>query len=250
VSATSLALAIEVRGVTLEYRLVHEKHVSLKEALIRFFRGGRLLVEQFRALDGVSFAVSHGEALGVIGRNGSGKTSLLRLLAGVLSPTEGSIGIPGRVATLIDLGAGFNPELSGEENIYLAGALYGFSRNEMRSKFENIVRFAELERFIHVPVKNYSAGMSARLGFSIATDVDPDVLLVDEVLAVGDEAFQKKCLERMRRFREAGKTIILVSHDLHTVQTFCDRLLLLDHGKLRMDGDPREVVAAYRDGVP
>jgi ABC-type polysaccharide/polyol phosphate transport system ATPase subunit len=250
VSAPSSALAVEVRDVALEYRLVHERNVSFKEALIRLFRGDRFLIEQFRALDGVTFDVSRGEALGIIGRNGSGKTSLLRLLARVLQPTKGTIDIHGRVATLIDLGAGFNPELSGEENIYLAGALYGFSRSEMRAKFDGIVRFAELERFIHVPVKNYSAGMSARLGFSIATDVDPDVLLVDEVLAVGDEAFQKKCFERMQAFQESGKTIVLVSHDLHTVQDFCDRVLLLDHGKVGLDGDPRKVVESYRNGVP
>jgi ABC-type polysaccharide/polyol phosphate transport system ATPase subunit len=233
----------------LEYRLVHERQVSLKEAVIRFLRGSAFRkdkVERFRALDDLSFRVQRGEALGVIGHNGSGKTSLLRLLAGVLTPTRGVVDVRGRITTLIDLGAGFNQELSGEENVYLCGALYGFSRAAMRARFDRIVKFAELERFIEVPVKNYSAGMSARLGFAIATDVDPEVLLVDEVLGVGDEAFQNKCRERMNQFKKQGRTIVLVSHDLHAVETFCDRAILLEHGKLAAEGNPREVVETYR----
>ncbi|HET9886596.1 MAG TPA: ABC transporter ATP-binding protein [bacterium] len=247
--APKSGVAVSIRNLCLEYRLVHERQVSLKEAVIRFLRGSAFrkgLVERFRALDNLSFTVQRGEALGVIGHNGSGKTSLLRLLAGVLSPTSGAVDVQGRITTLIDLGAGFNQELSGEENVYLCGALYGFSRAAMRARFDRIVKFAELERFIEVPVKNYSAGMSARLGFAIATDVDPEVLLVDEVLGVGDEAFQAKCRERMNLFKSQGRTIILVSHDLNAIGTFCDRALLLERGKLVAEGRPQEVIETYR----
>jgi ABC-type polysaccharide/polyol phosphate transport system ATPase subunit len=242
-----VSAAVRVREVVMEFRLVHERNLTLKEAVVRRLKGQRRdRVERFRALDGVSFEVQPGEALGIIGPNGSGKTTMLRLLAGVLSPTSGTIDIDGRVTTLIELGAGFNPELSGEENISLAGALYGFGRDRMRRKFDGIVQFADLERFIHVPLKNYSAGMSARLGFSVATDVDPDVLVVDEVLAVGDEAFQTRCIQRMNAFREARKTIVLVSHDLDVVQRFCSRVLRLEHGRIVQEGPAAEVVAAYR----
>ncbi|NNE42897.1 MAG: ABC transporter ATP-binding protein [Gemmatimonadetes bacterium] len=240
------APAVRVQDVVMEFRLVHERNDTLKEAIVRRLQGkGSGHVEQFRALDGVSFDVSPGESIGIIGHNGSGKTTLLRLLAGVLTPTHGSVDIRGRVSTLIELGAGFNPDLSGAENIFLAGALYGFGRREMAEKFDRIVEFSELDRFIEVPVKNYSSGMSARLGFSIATDVDPDVLVVDEVLAVGDQAFQDKCMERMQSFRERGKTIVLVSHDLDGVREFCSRGVLLDHGKIIARGTGPEVVEHY-----
>ncbi|MEZ5066735.1 MAG: ABC transporter ATP-binding protein [bacterium] len=248
-TASSSTPPVRVRDVVMEFRLVRESRLSLKEALIRALRGERTRPEQFRALDGISFEVAHGEALGIIGANGSGKTTTLRLLAGVLRPTEGSIEIDGRVTTLIDLGAGFNPELSGGENVYLAGALYGFSQAEMRGKFDRIVAFAGLESFIDVPVKNYSSGMSARLGFALATDVDPDVLIVDEVLGVGDAEFQARCFDRMRRFRESGKTIVFVSHDLATVRSFCDRAILLRHGRSIREGSAEEVVAAYESGL-
>ncbi|MGH2570148.1 MAG: ABC transporter ATP-binding protein [bacterium] len=237
--------AIRVDDVSMEFRLVHERSTTLKEAFVRYLRGRRSRVEQFRALDGVRFEVAHGEALGIIGHNGSGKTTMLRLLAGVMTPTAGGIEVDGRITTLIDLGGGFHPDLSGEENVFLTGALYGFSRAEMRRRLPGIVEFAEVERFIEVPVKNYSSGMSARLGFSIATHVDPDILVVDEVLAVGDDAFQQKCFARMRSFRERKKTIVLVSHDLGTVEKFCDRVLLLDHGRIVAQGAPPEVIAAY-----
>jgi len=238
-------MRVSVDNVVMEFRLVRERNLTMKEAVVRMLRGERLQVEQFRALDGVSFGVDAGQVLGIVGPNGSGKTTMLRLLAGVLRPTSGEVRVRGRLSTLIDLGAGFNPDLSGEENVYLAGALYGFSRTEMREKLPRIVEFSELERFIQVPVKNYSAGMSARLGFSIATDVDPDVLIVDEVLAVGDQSFQEKCLARMESFRREDKTIILVSHDLSAVQSFCDRAILLRNGHIRAEGAPADVVAAY-----
>ena len=236
---------IRVEDVGIEFRLVHERNVTLKEAAVRFLRGQRRKVEAFRALEAISFEVGAGEALGVVGHNGSGKTTLLRLLAGVLSPTSGRIEMNGRVTTLIELGAGFSPDLSGEENVYLAGALYGFSRAEMKEKLDRIVEFAELEKFIGVPVKNYSSGMSARLGFSIATDVDPDILLVDEVLAVGDDSFQQRCATRMNGFRDEGKTIVLVSHDLTMIREFCSHAVLLDHGRIVAHGLPDDVVAQY-----
>ncbi len=241
--------AVFAEDLVMEFRLVHERNMTLKEAAVRLVGGRRSAIERFRALDGVGFEVARGEALGIIGHNGSGKTTLLRLLAGVMVPTTGRIKIEGRITTLIELGAGFNPQLTGEENIYLAGALYGISQHEMRRQFDEIVAFAELERFVHVAVKNYSSGMSARLGFSIATVIDPDVLIVDEVLAVGDEAFQEKCFARMVDFRDRGKTIVLVSHDLPLVERFCDRALLLDHGRLVAQGDPAEVVKSYQTGA-
>jgi homopolymeric O-antigen transport system ATP-binding protein len=239
------AVNVTVDGLVMEFRLRRERNLTLKQAFVESLRGKRPEIERFRALDDVSLSVGPGEALGVIGHNGSGKTTLLRLLAGVIEPTTGRIVVNGRVTTLIDLGAGFNPDLSGEENVFLAGALYGFSRAHMRSRLDRIVAFAELERFIQVPVKNYSAGMSARLGFSLATDIDPDILLVDEVLAVGDQSFQDKCLDRMNAFRRDGKTIVLVSHDLDTIREFCDRAVLLEHGRIVREGAPGDVVGAY-----
>lgn len=240
---------IRVQDVGIEFRLVHERNITLKEAAVRFLRGQRRQVEPFQALADISFEVGPGEVLGVVGHNGSGKTTLLRLLAGVLEPTSGWIEMNGRVTTLIELGAGFNPDLSGEENVYLAGALYGFSRAEMKEKLPRIVEFAELEQFIGVPMKNYSSGMSARLGFSIATDVDPAILLVDEVLAVGDDSFQQRCAARMNGFREAGKTIVLVSHDLGMIREFCSHAVLLDHGRMIARGQPDEVVDRYLHGA-
>jgi ABC-type polysaccharide/polyol phosphate transport system ATPase subunit len=241
--------AVLVEDVTMEFLLVHERSLSFKEATIRALRGQRRHAERFRALDGVTFRVAPGEALGVIGPNGSGKTTLLRLLVGVLAPTGGCVRLAGRVTSLIELGAGFNPELSGEENVFLAGALYGIGRKEMRAKLPGIIEFAELERFAHVPVKNYSSGMSARLGFAVATDVDPEILVVDEVLAVGDASYQTKCFARMRRFRGDGKTIVLVSHDLSTVATFCDRALLLRDGRIAAEGMPADVISSYTGGA-
>lgn len=233
----------------MEFLLVHERNLSLKESAIRVLRGQRRRAERFRALDGVSFRVASGEAVGIIGPNGSGKTTLLRLLVGVIAPTSGRVQLAGRVTSLIELGAGFNPELSGEENVFLAGAIYGIRRKEMRAKLPAIIEFAELERFAQVPVKNYSSGMSARLGFAVATDVDPEILVVDEVLAVGDASFQAKCFARMRKFREAGRTIVLVSHDLSTVANFCDRAILLQHGRIVAEGVPAEVIAFYGGSV-
>jgi ABC-type polysaccharide/polyol phosphate transport system ATPase subunit len=194
----------------------------------------------------VSFSVEKGEVLGIIGENGSGKSSLLKVIAGIYPPSEGIVFKKGKVSALIELGAGFQPELTGAENIFLNGSLLGFSKKEMEEKFEKIVQFAELEHFIDTPLQNYSSGMYMRLGFAIATEVNPDILLVDEILAVGDEGFQKKCFERMLGFKKGNKTIVFVSHDLGAVEKICDRVILLHHGKILADGEPVEVISKYR----
>lgn len=201
------------------------------------------------ALDGVSFSVSRGEAFGVIGSNGSGKSTLLKLLAGILQPTRGEVLVRGRVAALIELGAGFHPEISGRENVYINGAVLGLTRREIDHRYESIVEFSGLGDFMEEPVKNYSSGMYVRLGFAVAVHTDPDVLLVDEVLAVGDEAFAHRCLARIEEFVAAGKTLVLVSHSLSLVEENSERVLWLEKGKVRMVGEPRRVIDAYRQSV-
>jgi ABC-type polysaccharide/polyol phosphate transport system ATPase subunit len=207
-------------------------------------RGER--IEVFSHLD---LEIPRGISLGVIGRNGSGKSTLLKLLAGIYKPDSGTIQLEGRIASLIELGAGFHPEFTGRENVFINGAVMGLSRKEIEARFDRIVRFAELESFIDAPVRTYSSGMYVRLGFSVAVNVDPDILLVDEVLAVGDESFSHKCLDQMIAFKKAGKTIVLVTHDLPTVERFCEEAVWLDGGCLRAQGPPRQVVDAYRQEV-
>jgi ABC-type polysaccharide/polyol phosphate transport system ATPase subunit len=197
------------------------------------------------ALRDVSFKVSEGEALGIVGHNGAGKTTLLKLLSRITAPTKGRIEIHGRLAALIEVGSGFHPELTGRENVYLHGAMLGMRRNEITEKMDSIIAFSGLEKYIDVPVKRYSSGMYVRLGFSVAAHLEPDIVLLDEVLAVGDVAFQAKCLERISALREAGRTIVFVSHDLASVYRLCDRAILLHHGCVVMDGPPRTVVDEY-----
>lgn len=201
------------------------------------------------ALDGVSFAVGAGEAFGVIGGNGSGKSTLLKVVAGILKPTSGRVEALGRVAALIELGAGFHPEISGRENVYINGAVLGLSRKQIDRRFDDIVEFSGLGDFIEEPVKNYSSGMYVRLGFAVAVHTDPDVLLVDEVLAVGDEAFAHRCIRRIEELLAAGRTLLFVSHALDLVEDLCDRVLWLDEGRARLLGSPRRVVDAYRQAV-
>src|SRR5581483_2922206 len=203
----------------------------------------------FEALKGVSFDVSAGKTFGIVGRNGSGKSTMLKLIAGIGKPTSGTVRVNGRVSALIELGAGFQPEISGRENVFINGLMLGLSRREIAQRFDEIVRFAELEEFIDAPVKTYSSGMYMRLGFAVAINVDPDVLLVDEVLAVGDEAFTHKCLDKFAEFRRRGKTILLVTHSLPVVERFCDDAVWLDEGSVRAQGDPRRVVDAYLTAV-
>ena len=235
---------IEVNHVTKEFQLGHLR--SLKEAAIEALwrlRGRPVPPrDAFKALDDVNFQVEPGEVVGIIGQNGAGKSTMLKLLAGISRPTHGSIAVRGRVAPLIEVGAGLVPDLSGRENIYVNGAILGLKRAEIARKFDEIVAFAELEEFIDTPIKRYSSGMQVRLGFSIATVVDADILIVDEVLAVGDLAFQRKSFDRMDELiRRQHKTVLLVSHNIRQVERICSRVVLLDHGQLLRDGNPKEV---------
>ena len=234
--------AITVEGVSKNFRIYRRKETTLKETILRGRRGEW---EELCAADNLSFTVPHGQALGVIGPNGAGKSTLLKMLARILTPDDGRIAIDGRVSALLELGAGFHPEYSAVENIFLSGAFYGMSRSQLKPRVDSIIEFAELERFADNPVKTYSSGMYARLGFAIAVSVEPDVLLCDEVLAVGDESFRQRCYDRMLEFRDAGRTVVLVTHDLGAVHQFCDRAIWLQRGAIQRDGDPRSVVRAY-----
>ncbi len=228
----------------MRYRVAREKIPSLKEYAIRRLKH-RMLYDEFEALREFSVAVHRGEAVGVIGRNGAGKSTLLRVIARVIRPTQGRVVIAGKVAPILELGLGFHSELTGRENVLLQGALLGFSRAAMQKRMEAIVAFAELEEFINAPMRTYSTGMAARLAFAVATDVDPDILLIDEVLAVGDERFQMKCEARMAAFREAGKTIVFVSHAAGQVRKTCDRAVWLHEGRTVAMGPAADVVDAY-----
>lgn len=237
--------AVRFENVSKRFRIYHEKHHSLKENVLTMFRDRRRW-EDFWALRGVDIEIPKGQMLGIIGENGSGKSTCLKLLARIYRPDTGAVTVNGSLTALIELGAGFQPDFTGRENVYLNGSILGFSRSEIDDRYDEIVAFAELEKFIDTPVKNYSSGMYMRLGFSIAIHVDPDILLIDEILAVGDEAFQQKCLERIRYFRKVGKTIVFVSHALGSVEALCDRAILLTKGKLTADGQPAHTIAEYR----
>jgi ABC-type polysaccharide/polyol phosphate transport system ATPase subunit len=240
--------AIEAVNVTKIYRRFarQRQFATLKSALLRGSLVRDLQPDQtFPALRGVSFTVPKGCTYGVIGRNGSGKSTLLKCVAGITRPNEGHIKVDGRISALIELGAGFHPEISGRENIFINGIMLGLSKREIQKRFDEIVEFAELQDFIDAPVKTYSSGMYMRLGFAVAIHVDPEVLLVDEVLAVGDQGFTHKCLDKFSEFRRRNKSILLVTHSLDLVERFCDQALWLDHGKTKAEGDPRKVVASY-----
>jgi len=240
--------AVDARDVAKVYRrFLHKNQFkTLKSAIVTGSLLGDLSPDQtFTALDDVSFEVRQGSTFGVIGENGSGKSTLLKLLAGITKPTRGSLAVRGRVSALIELGAGFHPEISGRENVAINGIMLGLSRREVEERFDEIVAFAEMERFIDAPVKTYSSGMYARLGFAVAIHVDPDVLLIDEVLAVGDEAFTRKCLDKIGEFRRRGKTILIVSHSLGLVEKMCDDALWLRGGRVADRGDPKRVIDAY-----
>jgi ABC-type polysaccharide/polyol phosphate transport system ATPase subunit len=244
--------AIEITNASKVYRRYgHRKQfATLKSALL-----SRSLVrdlnpnETFSALKNVTFNVRKGQTLGVIGRNGSGKSTLLKLVAGITKPTTGTVTVQGRISALIELGAGFHPEISGRENVFINGIMLGLTKREITRRFDEIVEFAELQEFIDAPVKNYSSGMYMRLGFAVAVHVDPEVLLVDEVLAVGDEGFTHKCLDKFAEFKRCGKTILLVTHSLGLVEKFCDDALWMDAGRMKLQGDPKRVVGAYIDDV-
>jgi len=244
--------ALRIEGLSKLYRrtLPGDRLRTLKSALVgRSLASGLTPEESIAALEEVNFSVHQGEAFGVIGGNGSGKSTLLKLVAGMLKPTTGRITVAGRVAALIELGAGFHPEISGRENVFINGAVLGLTRKQIERRYEEIVEFSGLGDFMEEPVKNYSSGMYVRLGFAVAVNTDPDVLLVDEVLAVGDEAFAHRCLRRIEEFLASGKTLLLVSHSLDLVEGVCDRVLWLANGKQRLVGEPRRVIDAYRQEV-
>jgi ABC-2 type transport system ATP-binding protein len=237
--------AVDVRNISKRFRLAHGQYNSLKERLIH--GGKRQNVEDFWALDEVSLTVQQGETIGILGRNGSGKSTLLKCICGVLQPTKGEVAVRGKLAGLLELGAGFQQDLTGRENIYLNGSLLGMSKRDVDRAFDAIVDFSELEDFIDGPVKFYSSGMAVRLGFAVAVNVDPDVLVVDEVLAVGDERFQRKCLDRVNQFQREGRTILLVTHAADTVRSICDRGIVLSHGHKVAEGEPGEVTRIFRE---
>lgn len=237
-----MSTAISVQNVSKRFRLYHEKNQYLKSALLR---GRRARYEEFWAVNDVSFDISTGSTFGIIGSNGSGKSTLLKCLAGILTPDKGSLTTNGRLSALLELGAGFHPELSGRENVYLNGAILGMANKEIASKFDGIVEFAGLGAFIDSPVKNYSSGMVVRLGFAIAANVEPEILLIDEVLAVGDAEFQQRCFEKIESFRQDGRTIVLVSHGLSDIEKLCSDVAWMDKGVLRDIGPSYKVVSAY-----
>lgn len=235
-----------LENVSVRYRTPAERYATFKEFAIKWLQG-KVRTHSFWALRNVSFEVYRGEVFGLIGPNGAGKSTLLKLISRVMRPTEGRVRVYGRVVPLLELGAGFHPELTGRENIFLNGAILGFTRKEMQAKFQRIVEFSELQEFIDAPLRTYSSGMWARLGFAVAIDTEPDILILDEILSVGDEAFQRKCVARIEELRQHGVTILLVSHSTELVASMCDRAAWLDHGQLQMVGDAALVAQAYRD---
>ncbi|MGD2041115.1 MAG: ABC transporter ATP-binding protein, partial [Anaerolineae bacterium] len=239
-------ISIRLDQVSKQFRLRQERPRSLQEL---FLKGIRLQLrnprEKYWVLQDVSFQVAKGEMVGIVGENGAGKSTLLKLLTGIIEPTSGTITVNGRVSSLLELGAGFHPDLTGRENIYLNGSILGFNRAQMDRLFDSIVDFSEMERFIDVPVKHYSSGMFMRLGFSIAINVQPDILLVDEVLAVGDQAFQLRCLDRINEMKRRGVTILLVTHNMDSVREMCDRAIWLDDGHIRAQGSGNQVLDQY-----
>ena len=246
-SSGNVVHSVEVEHVTKTFRRHHDRATSLKQ----FVTGGRrTAVDDFVALNDVSFNVRRGEVFGVIGHNGSGKSTMLKCMAGIIRTTSGSVRVHDRMSALLELGAGFHPELTGRENVYLNAALLGMTRREIAERYDAIVDFSGLEdQFLDTPVKTYSSGMYVRLAFSIAINVEPDLLIIDEILAVGDIDFQRKCTERFLEFRNSGRTTVLVTHDLESVRTMCDRAVWLDHGNLRGTGNPGEIVDGYTESM-
>jgi ABC-type polysaccharide/polyol phosphate transport system ATPase subunit len=243
----SASTAIEVAGLGIRYSLRFTKKTTLRQSFTNLARRGERREKEFWALRGVSFRLVHGESLAVIGPNGAGKSTLLQALAGILLPSEGSIEVRGRISSLLTLGAGFDQDLTGRDNIRLAGAFLAMEKAEIDDRIEGIVDFADLGEFIDAPLKYYSSGMRARLGFSIATSVDPDVLLLDEVLATGDQVFRAKSKARVLELVRAAKAIVLVTHDMTWVTEYCNRAILLEHGHVIGEGDPADVVAVHRE---
>lgn len=240
-------MAVEVKDVTMIFNMASESLGSLKEYFISLARH-KLFFEEFRALKNISFEVHRGEVVGLVGTNGSGKSTMLKIIAGVLEPSEGEVKVHGNIAPLIELGAGFDPELSARENIYLNGALLGYTKEFIDANFDGIIEFSELKDFVDMPLKNFSSGMVARIAFAIATITEPDILIVDETLSVGDVFFQQKCERRIQHFIESGDvTVLFVSHSMEQVERICQRAVWIEKGDLRMDGPVDEVCKAYHD---
>jgi ABC-2 type transport system ATP-binding protein len=237
--------AVRLEGVSVRYRMLQERVTTFKEYALRWLRG-RNSYAHFWALREVSLEIGAGEALGIIGANGAGKSTLLRVIAGILLPVEGQVQVSGKVAPILELGSVFDGELTGRENIYLNGAMLGFSRRMMDRRMDELIEFTGIGSFIDSPLRNYSDGMVARLAFAVATDVDAEVLLIDEILMVGDKDFQQKSSARMARFRESGTTLVVVSHDLSQIEKLCTRVVWLEHGRVREDGSPQAVISHYK----
>ena len=236
---------IRVNNVSMKYMITRDRIQSLKEYTVAFLKR-RQVYEEFWALKNVSFDVKKGEVIGIIGRNGAGKSTLLKVISGILRPTEGSVQIEGNIVPMLELGSGFDTDLTGRENIFLNGSILGYSERFLNERYDEIVEFAELEKFINVPIRNYSSGMLMRLAFSIATVVNPDILIVDEILAVGDEAFQAKSKARMLELMGGGTTVLFVSHSIEQIRELCNRVVWLDEGSVKMIGDTQQVCDAYR----
>ncbi len=241
--------AITLSGVSVRYRMPTERINTLKEQVIRTITRRATGYREFWALRNITLRIEPGQSVALVGRNGAGKSTLLKVVARVVRPTAGRVVVRGSMAAMIELGAGFHPELTGRENIFLNGAMLGYSEQQMRRKFDSIVDFSELEAFIDSPLRTYSSGMQARLGFAVVAEVDPELLIVDEVLAVGDEAFQKKCTDRMRGFRRRGTTLLYVSHSLDHVHELCDEAVWIEEGRALFRGPAREVVTMFRESM-
>ena len=238
--------AIELNDVTMKFNMSKERIDNLKEYLIKFLKKQLLFVE-FTALEHVSVEIEQGEVFGIVGLNGSGKSTLLKLVSGILKPTSGTVRTIGNISPLIELGAGFDMELTARENIFMNGSVLGYSREFMKEKFNEIIEFAELQEFVEVPLKNFSSGMVARLGFSIATLVKPEILIVDEILAVGDFLFQQKCEQRIQEMMSGGTTVLIVSHSIEQIERLCHRVMWLEHGHVKMIGETKEVCRQYKN---
>ena len=240
-------MTVEVSDVTMRFKMNCDRILSLKEFVTTALRG-KLKYDNFIALEHVSFTVNRGETFGLIGKNGAGKSTLLKIISGILKPTEGKVNCHGNVVPMLELGSGFDMDLTGRENIFLNGAILGYNEEFLKKKYEDIVSFAELGDFIEMPIRNYSSGMMSRLAFSVASVVDPEILIVDEILSVGDVDFQNKSKNRMKELMSGGTTVLFVSHSLEQIREMCSRVLWLDHGKVKMLGNAEEVVDAYQYG--
>ena len=236
---------IRLQGVSVKYRLVAERRRSFQAHVINYVKGKRAVKDTLWALKNISLDIGEGESLGIIGSNGAGKSTLLKVISGVIKPSEGMVSVSGKTAPLIELSAGFDEDLTGSENIFLNASILGFSRREIEERFDRIVDFSELKDFIDTPLKNYSSGMIARLAFSVATEVDPDILIIDEILSVGDAHFKQKCEQRILEFKDRGVTILFISHDMVQVSNLCNKVLWLDLGKAKMLGETDDVISEY-----